>query len=172
MLRCPHCNFLSDPKTGDIFDARFPCPKCGKKALRKNSVPVRNLRAVRCSYNPKGLGSNFAETSKMSKAAALIRTLGFGVGFYFAYTKLNEIEEAEDSRNRKLKMIMGDMLPALKTASYLIPALAIPEVVSLVKGKERPLISTAYKLALVYAMVWVAGRPFTKELDSEPAFAV
>lgn len=165
MLRCPHCNFLSDPKTGNIFDARFPCPKCGKKALRKKPIRIENLRAANCSFNPKGLG-NFAETSKMSKAAALIRTLGFGAGFYFAFTKLNEIDEADDPRNRKLKMMLGEMLPALKKASYLIPALAVPEVVSLIKGKERPLISTAYKLALIYAMVWVAGRPFTKELDN------
>jgi len=168
MLRCPHCNFLSDPKTGNIFDARFPCPKCGKKTQGKAPVPV-NLRAARCSYNPKTL-NGFGETTKSAKAVSVLKSLGYGAGFYFAFTKLNEIDDAEDSRNRKLKNMLGPVLPALKTANYLVPALAIPEVAALVTGNSRPFVYLGLHVAIILGMLKILSSPFSKAL--EPEYAV
>ena len=178
MLKCPHCNFLSDPKTGDIFDARFPCPKCGKKTLRKKPIPIKNLRAANCSFNPKGF-SGFDSTSKSTKLVAIMKTFVLGWGFYFALTKLNEIDEAADSRNRKLKTMLGEMLPALKKANYLVPALAVPEIMTVVGSKRPttntreflgPIIKLIYQISIIYAMVSVASLSFTEALDTEPEF--
>ena len=62
--------------------------------------------------------------------------------------------------------------PALKRATYLIPTLAIPEVVSLATGNERPIINSVIQAVIIYGMVKVVSHPFTKRLDSELEFAV
>lgn len=174
MHRCPSCNFLSNTETGDIYDSRFPCPKCGKQAPKRKPVSVKGVKASRWvrhanRFNNPGL-RGLGETAKPSKLLALARATSVGVSFYLAYNALNNIDAAEDEKDEKLKLMLGPVLPSLKTASYLIPALALPDLISIFTGKERPLVELAYKVAVVYGMVFVASRPFAKALDQEPEF--
>jgi len=165
MLRCPYCNFLSNPKTGDIYDSRFPCPKCDKPP-KTAGVNPRDFKAVNCSVKgrKKGLEGYFGGESQTSKLLLLLEIASYGGSFYYIYNKLNTIETAESSSARKLKNMLGELLPALKLSSYLIPALALPEVSELVTSKEHAIIGLIYKVGVAYAMLKLVSHPFNKQL--------
>ena len=141
MIGCPHCRFLSDPKTGDIYDVTYPCPRCGRGGAKIGFLgELGNL-------------SFFARFTSVAKLA------GYGFAFYYARKTLNAVERAETPRNRKIKRMLGEMLPSVKKSTYYIPAFGVPHAVSLATNNEWPILSTVYSLGVAGMMVKTAAEP-------------
>jgi len=144
MIGCPYCRFLSDPITGDIYDATFPCPRCGRGGAK---IPR--------SKSFGGLG----ELSFFSRFTSVAKLAGYGFAFYYARKTLNDVEKAETSRNKKIKKMLGEMLPSIKSSTIYIPAFALPHAISLATNNEWPILSTLYCLGVAGMMVKTAAEP-------------
>jgi len=153
MIGCPFCKFLSDPTTGDIYDCRFPCPRCGKAAKKASSL------------------GGFGALSFFSRFTSVAKLAGYGFAFYYARKTLNDVEEADTPRNRKIKQMLGEMLPSIKKSTYYIPAFAVPHAVTLATNNEWPILSTLYSLGVAGMMVKTAAEPILERAGPiEPAF--
>lgn len=139
MVGCPHCGFLSDPRTGDIYDTTYPCPRC-----RRGGAKIRD-----------GLG----DLTVFSRFTSVAKLAGYGFAFYYARKTLNAVERARTPRNRKIKRMLGEMLPSVKKSTYYIPAFGVPHAVSLATNNEWPILSTIYSLGVAGMMVKTAAEP-------------
>lgn len=128
MNGCQFCGFLSDPATGNIFDAAYPCPKCGKRAVAryapKQGFKRRVIPHMAGFAAPMTVGSNIIAFAKIT---------GIGACFFYLHNQLKNIN-AKDDR-----------LAPLKSASYFIPALSLPYVVELITKEEWPILGTLFQ---------------------------
>jgi hypothetical protein len=129
MSGCQFCGFLSDPRTGNIFDTAYPCPKCGKRAVRVRSTPrpVANFKPIAGFAGPMTIGSNIVAAAKIG---------GIGACYFYLHNQLKHIS-AKDDR-----------LGPVKTASYFIPALSLPYIVELVTKEEWPILGTLFQVGV------------------------
>jgi len=152
MIGCPRCKFVSDPLTGDIYDARTACPKCG-------------FSSVGPSKKPTGLGN----TSSFNKVTSVSKLAGLGAAFYYARKVLADIEAGETRRNRQIKNMLGEMLPAIKRSTLYLPAFGLPSAVSLATNDEYPILSTLYALGIGYMMITTAASPILGKAAPAPS---
>ena len=165
MIGCPRCKFVSDPLSGDIYDTTFPCPKCGGGGAR-TFKPARGFKKPGKATKP-----GFGELSIFSRVTSVAKIAGVGAAFFFSRNALNEIAEAETSRDRKIKNMLGEMLPSIQKATNYIPAYALPHAISLATNNDYPILSTVYSLGVSYMMVMAAADPILSKVDPAPSSA-
>jgi hypothetical protein len=166
MAGCPRCKFISDPLSGDIYDVTFPCPKCGHGGAKVRKPALGGYKARK----PKGGFGGLGNLSFSSRVTSVAKLAGIGAAFYFSRKALNEIDNADTSRDRKIKNMLGEMLPSIKRATFYIPAYAVPHAVELATNKEYPILGTVYALGVSYMMVTAAADPILSRVGpAKPA---
>jgi len=151
MTNCPNCNFLSDPETGDIYDSRYPCPKCKKQYQAK-----QKSKSQFAEY------TGFGHASTSDKAVAALNVLGFGAAGYLGHRYISGIHEDDIPAN--LSISARELLPQIKKVMWMIPAFAVPPAVTLMSGQTWPGISQIYYIALVSLMAYMMSGPLVREL--------
>lgn len=154
MHRCPFCKFISDPKTGTIFDDRYACPKCQRHPRTFRNLPQKPVFQL-------------GELSVFSRITSTAKLIGYLAAFAYSQKKIIDIKKAKTESDRRLQSMVGSHLDSLKKASYFIPAFAVPHAVTLITNDEWPLLGTAYDLGIAAIIMKMLADPWlqTKEVN-------